>query len=48
MTAMRERAARWGGAVRVQEVATGGTTVRLALPVPAAVPTTGASWAVTR
>ena len=48
MTAMRERAARWGGTVRVQEVPTGGTRVRLALPVPAAVPTTaGESWTMT-
>jgi signal transduction histidine kinase len=49
MTAMRERAARWGGTVRVQEVPTGGTRMRLTVPVPAAVPTTeGAPWAVTR
>jgi signal transduction histidine kinase len=40
MTAMRERAARWGGAVRVQEVPAGGTRVRLTLPVPSAVPAT--------
>jgi signal transduction histidine kinase len=40
MTAMRERAARWGGAVRVREVPAGGTRVRLTLPVPAAVPAT--------
>ena len=45
MTAMRERAARWGGTVRVQEVAAGGTRVRVAVPVPAAVPTAaGESW----
>jgi signal transduction histidine kinase len=49
MTAMRERASRWGGTVRVQEVPTGGTRMRLTVPVPAAVPTTeGASWTVTR
>jgi signal transduction histidine kinase len=49
MTGMRERAARWGGTVRVQEVPTGGTRMRLIVPVPAAVPTTdGASWTVTR
>jgi signal transduction histidine kinase len=49
MTGMRERASRWGGTVRVQEVPTGGTVVRLTLPVPAAVPTAaGASWTVTR
>jgi nitrate/nitrite-specific signal transduction histidine kinase len=49
MTAMRERASRWGGTVRVQDVPTGGTTVRLTVPVPSAVPTTeGASWTVTR
>jgi signal transduction histidine kinase len=48
MTAMRERAARWGGAVRVQDVATGGTRVRLSLPVPTVVPTTAtARWTVT-
>lgn len=38
MTAMRERAARWGGRVRVQP-ATGGTCVRLSLPLLASVPT---------
>jgi signal transduction histidine kinase len=49
MTGMRERASRWGGTVRVQEVPAGGTRVRLTVPVPAAVPTTdGASWTVTR
>jgi signal transduction histidine kinase len=49
MTGMRERAGRWGGTVRVQEVPAGGTRVRLSLPVPAAVPTTtGASWTMTR
>jgi signal transduction histidine kinase len=49
MTGMCERASRWGGTVHVQEVPTGGTRVRLALPVPAAVPTTeGTSWTVTR
>ena len=49
MTAMRERAARWGGAVRVHDVATGGTKVRLSLPVPTAVPTTAtAPWTATR
>jgi len=49
MTAMRERAARWGGSVRVQELSAGGTGVRLTLPVPAAVPTTaGTSVTVTR
>jgi signal transduction histidine kinase len=49
MTAMRERASRWGGTVRAQEAPGGGTRVRLTVPVPAAVPTTGgASWTVTR
>ena len=49
MTAMRERAARWGGTVRVQEVPTGGTRMRVIVPVPAAVPTTeGAPWTETR
>jgi signal transduction histidine kinase len=49
MTGMRERASRWGGTLRVQEVPTGGTRVRLTLPVPAAVPTAaGGSWTVTR
>jgi signal transduction histidine kinase len=40
MTAMRERAARWGGTVSVHEVPTGGTAVRLDVPVPSTVPTT--------
>src|SRR4051794_7231171 len=47
MTAMRERAARWGGAVRVQEVPAGGTRVRLTLPVPSAVPAATPSTATT-
>jgi signal transduction histidine kinase len=49
MTAMRERAARWGGAVRVREIPTGGTRVLLTLPVPAAVPatTTTPRWTAT-
>jgi len=34
MTVMRERAARWGGAVRVRQPATGGTSVLLSLPFP--------------
>ncbi|MFW3168932.1 GAF domain-containing protein [Geodermatophilus sp. CPCC 206100] len=33
MTAMRERAARWGGVVQVRPVGTGGTRVRLSLPL---------------
>jgi signal transduction histidine kinase len=47
MTAMRERAARWGGAVRVQEIPAGGTRVRLTLPVPSAVPAATPSTATT-
>lgn len=38
MTVMRERAARWGGAVRVRQPATGGTSVRLTLPLPTSLP----------
>jgi signal transduction histidine kinase len=38
MTVMSERAARWGGAVRVRQPATGGTSVRLTLPLPTSVP----------
>jgi signal transduction histidine kinase len=41
MTVMRERAARWGGAVRVRQPAGGGTCVRLTLPLPASLPATG-------
>jgi signal transduction histidine kinase len=40
MTVMRERAARWGGAVRVRQPAAGGTSVRLTLPLPTSLPTT--------
>jgi signal transduction histidine kinase len=40
MTVMRERAARWGGAVRVRQPATGGTSVRLGLPLPTSLPAT--------
>jgi signal transduction histidine kinase len=43
MTVMRERAARWGGAVRVRRADAGGTSVLLTLPLPAAVPATGAA-----
>jgi signal transduction histidine kinase len=38
MTVMRERAARWGGTVRILQPATGGTCVRLSLPVPTSLP----------
>jgi signal transduction histidine kinase len=38
MTVMRERAARWGGTVRVLQPATGGTCVRLGLPLPTSLP----------
>jgi signal transduction histidine kinase len=43
MTVMRERAARWGGAVRVRQPATGGTSVRLTLPLPTSLPATPAT-----
>ncbi|WP_369256894.1 sensor histidine kinase [Geodermatophilus amargosae] len=43
MTVMRERAARWGGTVRVRQPATGGTSVRLTLPLPASLPATPAA-----
>jgi signal transduction histidine kinase len=38
MTVMRERAARWGGTVRVLKPAAGGTCVRLGLPLPTSLP----------
>jgi nitrate/nitrite-specific signal transduction histidine kinase len=38
MTVMVERAARWGGAVRVRQPAGGGTSVRLSLPLPTSLP----------
>lgn len=38
MTVMRERAARWGGTVRVLQPAAGGTCVRLGLPLPTSLP----------
>ncbi|WP_324277036.1 sensor histidine kinase [Blastococcus brunescens] len=38
MTVMRERAARWGGVVRVHEVPDGGTCVRLTLPLVTSLP----------
>jgi signal transduction histidine kinase len=38
MSVMRERAARWGGAVRVRQPAAGGTSVRLTLPLPTSLP----------
>ncbi|WP_369138647.1 sensor histidine kinase [Modestobacter versicolor] len=40
MTVMRERAARWGGAVRVRQPAAGGTSVFLSLPLPTSLPAT--------
>ncbi|SFF67822.1 sensor histidine kinase [Blastococcus tunisiensis] len=40
MTVMRERAARWGGTVRVRQPAAGGTSVRLTLPLPTSLPAT--------
>jgi signal transduction histidine kinase len=40
MTVMRERAARWGGTVRVRRPAAGGTSVRLTLPLPTSLPAT--------
>jgi signal transduction histidine kinase len=38
MTVMRERAARWGGGVRVRRPDGGGTSVLLSLPLPTSVP----------
>jgi nitrate/nitrite-specific signal transduction histidine kinase len=35
---MRERAARWGGGVRVRRPDGGGTSVLLSLPLPTSVP----------
>jgi signal transduction histidine kinase len=43
MTVMRERAARWGGAVRVRKPPAGGTSVLLTLPLPISLPATGAT-----
>jgi signal transduction histidine kinase len=40
MTVMRERAARWGGVVRVRRTDGGGTSVRLTLPLPTPAPVT--------
>ncbi|WP_104525233.1 sensor histidine kinase [Blastococcus atacamensis] len=40
MTAMRERAARWGGVVRVRGLSPGGTRVHLTLPLLPSLPTT--------
>jgi PAS domain S-box-containing protein len=42
MTVMRERAARWGGAVRVRRRDGGGTSVLLTLPLPTSLPAVGA------
>ncbi|HET6394678.1 MAG TPA: ATP-binding protein [Blastococcus sp.] len=38
MTVMRERAARWGGAVRIRQPEAGGTGVCLSLPLPTTLP----------
>jgi signal transduction histidine kinase len=45
MTVMRERAARWGGAVRVRQRDGGGTSVLLTLPLPTSLPAAGAEVA---
>jgi nitrate/nitrite-specific signal transduction histidine kinase len=42
MTVMRERAARWGGAVRVRQRDGGGTSVLLTVPLPTSLPATNA------
>ncbi|WP_138758871.1 sensor histidine kinase [Modestobacter altitudinis] len=42
MTVMRERAARWGGAVEVRQLDGAGTSVLLTLPLPGSWPATGA------
>jgi PAS domain S-box-containing protein len=42
MTVMQERAARWGGSVRVHQPGSGGTSVRLSLPLPTSLPATPA------
>ncbi len=42
MTAMQERAARWGGVVRVRSRSSGGTRAQLTLPLLTSVPTTAA------
>ncbi|MCA0145334.1 GAF domain-containing sensor histidine kinase [Blastococcus sp. LR1] len=39
MTAMQERASRWGGVVRVRDLPSGGTRVQLTLPLLASLPT---------
>jgi nitrate/nitrite-specific signal transduction histidine kinase len=46
MTVMRERADRWGGTVRVRQPPTGGTSVRLALPLPTSLPATATNMEV--
>jgi signal transduction histidine kinase len=46
MTVMRERAARWGGAVRVRQPPPRGTSVRLALPLPTSLPATATNMEV--
>ncbi|TFV48462.1 histidine kinase [Blastococcus sp. TF02A_35] len=43
MTAMRERAARWGGVVRVRGLSPGGTRVHLTLPLLPSLPTATAT-----
>jgi signal transduction histidine kinase len=40
MTVMQERAHRWGGTVRVRDLATGGTRVQLTLPLLSSLPAT--------
>jgi signal transduction histidine kinase len=42
MTVMRERAARWGGSVRVRQLDGGGTSVLLTVPLPTSLPATDA------
>jgi len=46
MAVMQERAARWGGVVRVRDVPTGGARMQLTLPLPASLPAASGTWSV--
>jgi nitrate/nitrite-specific signal transduction histidine kinase len=43
MAVMQERAARWGGVVRVRDLPSGGVRMQLTLPLMTSLPTTSSS-----
>jgi nitrate/nitrite-specific signal transduction histidine kinase len=48
MTVMQERAARWGGVVRVRDLPAGGARMQLTLPLLTSLPTTASGHRTAR